>query len=136
MRENSAGTHLMVDGYVSDPKVFASHHLKSLFPLMAHQLEMTLLAPPVFYEVAIDPSKMGGDVFRDEGGVTAFAVVSTSHISVHCWPLQRFFSLDVFSCKDFDPKIVLKLVTKFLGVGKANSHMILRVKPKKTVEAA
>ena len=41
--------------------------------------------------------------FGDEGGVTGICVLSTSHCSIHTWPLRPFFVMDVYSCRDFDP---------------------------------
>jgi S-adenosylmethionine/arginine decarboxylase-like enzyme len=34
--------------------------------------------------------------------VTGVCVLSTSHCSIHTWPLRPFFVLDVYSCRDFD----------------------------------
>ena len=33
-------------------------------------------------------------------GVTYFAVISTSHFSIHTWPEYRYAAVDIFSCKD------------------------------------
>lgn len=33
-------------------------------------------------------------------GVTYFAVISTSHFSVHTWPEYGYAAIDIFSCSD------------------------------------
>lgn len=33
-------------------------------------------------------------------GVTYFAIISTSHFSIHTWPEYRYAAIDIFSCKD------------------------------------
>lgn len=33
-------------------------------------------------------------------GVTYFAVISTSHFSVHTWPEYGYAAIDIFSCED------------------------------------
>lgn len=33
-------------------------------------------------------------------GITYFAVISTSHFSVHTWPEYGYAAIDIFSCKD------------------------------------
>ncbi len=33
-------------------------------------------------------------------GVTYFAVISTSHFSIHTWPEYGYAAVDIFSCKD------------------------------------
>lgn len=36
----------------------------------------------------------------DPIGVTYFAVISTSHFSIHTWPEYGYAAIDIFSCKD------------------------------------
>lgn len=33
-------------------------------------------------------------------GVTYFAVISTSHFSIHTWPEYEYAAVDIFSCSD------------------------------------
>lgn len=33
-------------------------------------------------------------------GITYFAVISTSHFSIHTWPEYGYAAVDIFSCKD------------------------------------
>ena len=33
-------------------------------------------------------------------GVTYFAVISTSHFSIHTWPEYGYVAIDIFSCSD------------------------------------
>lgn len=33
-------------------------------------------------------------------GVTYFAVITTSHFSIHTWPEYRYAAIDIFSCND------------------------------------
>ena len=41
------------------------------------------------------------------GGVTAFAVLSTSHLSLHSWPEYGYCAVDVFTCGPHDPAAVV-----------------------------
>lgn len=130
----SAGVHVTVDGFVSDPDgAFSEESLRGLFEALVSALDMTVLVGPEFVQVPLDPqvlekSQASGE-FVDEGGVTSFCVISKSHIAIHCWPLQRFFSMDVFSCCDFDPNIALDLVRTRLAVTADNSNVLYRRKP-------
>ena len=65
----------------------------------------------------------------DEGGITGIQVISTSHLSLHAWPLQRFFSLDAFSCKDFDSDLALGIIRSSLGVVSDSTHVVARTRP-------
>ena len=96
------GLHLIVDGNVKDPALFEQENLSALFHELVVGLKMQLIHGPVFRQVVLDPSKLTGDEFQDEGGVSAYAMISTSHISIHCWPLRKTFMADIFSCKIFD----------------------------------
>jgi S-adenosylmethionine decarboxylase len=97
------GLHLIVDGLVESPKsVFTQENLKRLLLQLVDDLKMQLIFGPIFHEVEIEEAKLTGDVFQDEGGVSGFCMIGTSHISIHVWPLRQHFSMDIFSCKQFD----------------------------------
>lgn len=116
----SAGVHVTIDAYVRDASVFTDNTLRSLFKKLASALDMTIIHGPEFVEVPINPETLKRSqetgIFEDEGGITGICVVSKSHISCHCWPLQKFFSLDIFSCGEFKPSIALNIVREQLGV--------------------
>jgi len=128
-----AGIHVVVDGYVSDPSTFEESSLRAMFEKLVRTLEMKMLGKPHVYEVPVDPAVLAraratGN-FEDEGGITAVAVISTSHMSIHCWPLQKFFSMDVFSCKDFDHRRALAVLREHLGVASDNVVVLSRTRP-------
>jgi S-adenosylmethionine/arginine decarboxylase-like enzyme len=76
-------------------------------------------------EVLIPPQSVYCDI-PDNEGVTGFAVITTSHLAMHIWPKENVVQLDVYSCKDFDPKIVYDLLNEFMSVEKVSSALILR----------
>jgi S-adenosylmethionine/arginine decarboxylase-like enzyme len=56
------------------------------------------------------PRKYGVELYPDKAGLTAFAPLITSGITLHTCNETGFLSLDVYSCKKFDKKIVLDYV--------------------------
>jgi S-adenosylmethionine decarboxylase len=36
-------------------------------------------------------------------GLTAVAILSESHLSIHCWPENGYAAVDVFTCGDAEP---------------------------------
>ncbi|HKR50419.1 MAG TPA: adenosylmethionine decarboxylase [Pseudonocardiaceae bacterium] len=36
-------------------------------------------------------------------GLTAVAILSESHLSIHCWPEKGYAAVDVFTCGDAEP---------------------------------
>ena len=132
---SSAGLHLTMDGYVKDSTVFTKETIEGMFAKVIAALDMKALGPAHVYEVPVDPEVLRRvqetGTFEDEGGITAIVVISTSHMSIHCWPLQGFFSLDAFSCKTFDPNLAKMIIQETLGVVSANVHILERSKPEK-----
>ena len=66
---------------------------------------------------AIDMKAMYGPTAtysKKEGnrGVTAFAIIETSHVALHIWDEvdPGLVQLDVYSCSDFEPKKVLDIL--------------------------
>lgn len=109
------GLHLIVDGLVESPKfVFTKKNLRDLLLQLVKDLDMQLILGPLFHTVKIDESKLTGDVFQDEGGISGFCMIGTSHISIHVWPLRQHFSMDIFSCKQFDSLKAQHTINRFL----------------------
>jgi len=130
---SSAGLHLIVDGYVEDPSVFTRETIEALLAQIVSALDMKALDLPHVYEVPVDPEVLRRvqetGKFEDEGGITAICVISTSHLSIHCWPLQKFFSLDAFSCKNFNADLAYSIIKEMLRVEKANVTVVQRRRP-------
>jgi len=78
-------------------------------------LGMRLLGAPHLYEVETEIAKLGVEPFEDEGGVTGVCVLSTSHCTIHTWPLRPFFVMDVYSCRDFESSDVETHLAQKLG---------------------
>lgn len=129
----SAGTHLIMDGFVKDSSSFEGGRLKSLFYGLTDALQMTMLREPEFVTVPLDKTKLreteDSGVFRDEGGLTGFCVISTSHMSIHCWPLRGFFSLDLFSCKEFDADRAAGMIERALDTARTRKTVVQREAP-------
>ena len=51
----------------------------------------------------------------DPQGVTAFCLLSESHISIHTWPEENRAAIDMFTCGDCDPKAGVDFVCLGLG---------------------
>ena len=127
-QNNSAGSHLIIDGYTSDITSFTEKAIMLLFDELAKTLEMTILKKEII-EVQLQPEKLDSDQFQDDGGISAFAIISTSHIAIHCWPLRNFFSMDIFSCKYFNSNKAIKLINKQLKTTSINILDFNRQKP-------
>lgn len=59
-------------------------------------------------------------------GVTGVLVLSTSHLSIHTWPEERYASLDFYTCGQQDLDSQVEFLLKELSSKKAMVYSILR----------
>lgn len=62
----------------------------------------------------VEPHSVRCDTVGNEG-VTGAAVIETSHFAAHCWETAPtpFINFDLYSCKRFDPEVVLETLARF-----------------------
>jgi S-adenosylmethionine decarboxylase len=73
-------------------------------------------------------NKIGSTNFHDFPiqGLTAFQVLSESHISVHTYPEKQSYYFDVYSCKEFEYSNIIKILKEELGEHKVDFHLMVR----------
>ena len=59
-------------------------------------------------------------------GVTYFAVITTSHFSVHTWPEYGYAAVDVFSCSDTVAEGISDMLQKLFAAGEVKLTWIDR----------
>lgn len=123
-----AGLHLLVDGYVRDGNTLNPDTLTSLFDRLVDTLQMQYLQRPIALRVPMDPHKLQTD--DDEGGWSVICQITTSHISLHGWPLRGAFMMDIFSCVEFDVDAAKAVVCEALGVTDLRAQLIQRTDPR------
>lgn len=110
------GKHIILDAVVQRTDNFTIPALTSLFHDLAEVLDMQIIGEPTFVEIELDPKKLTGNEFQDDGGITGMCIISTSHFALHAWTLRKFFSMDIFSCKPYVAKTALTIVDDFFGI--------------------
>ncbi len=89
------GNHLIIDGFDCNSEKLGDNDLiREVLNRIVEMLEMKKLNEPVV--VKVEP------IGTDTGGVTGMVLISQSHISIHTYPKKQWFTMDVFSCKEFD----------------------------------
>lgn len=73
-------------------------------------------------------NKIGNTNFHDfpVQGLTAFQVLSESHISVHTYPEKQSYYFDVYSCKEFDYNGIIEILKEELGEHEVDFHLMVR----------
>lgn len=59
-------------------------------------------------------------------GVTYFAVISTSHFSVHTWPEYGYAAVDIFSCTDEVVEGITEILKTLFGAEKIVMRSVQR----------
>jgi S-adenosylmethionine/arginine decarboxylase-like enzyme len=85
---------------------------------LVFRVGMQPLGEPMLHDVPVEISKLGREPFEDEGGISALACLSTSHVAIHTWPLRSEFHLDLYSCRFYNPQAVLDFINEVFHVEK------------------
>ena len=85
-------------------------------PQTAEDLDAWLrrLVDKVGMKILMGPFSIRCDTIGNEG-VTGVCCIETSHCSVHVWSEceSPFLKMDLYSCKDFDPLDVYRMIKEF-----------------------
>ncbi len=93
--------HIIIRAEVSEPITKRNKAIRFLNRIIKAIGMKAMYGPTATY------CKMSGN-----RGVTAFAIIETSHIALHIWDEVNpaLVQLDVYSCSDFEPKKVLDIL--------------------------
>ena len=107
------GVHLIVDGYTEGPvgADVVEHILVDLPP----RIDMNILDGP--YVVKGVP---------ENPGYTGIEVIDKSHIAIHTFTENNTISIDVYSCKAFNAKIVVEYLQKHIEFKEITTRTITR----------
>ncbi len=62
----------------------------------------------------------------DPIGITYFAVISTSHFSIHTWPENAYAAVDLFSCTDFEQEAFVQKLREAFKAKRVQTKLIQR----------
>jgi len=106
------GPHLMVDGYEGSFEALASiENVTRFLDELPAQIGMTKIMPPYVF-------KYDGGEKPEDWGISGFVIIAESHISIHTFPEKGYFSIDIFSCKDFNIKEAIDIIKEFFQTDK------------------
>jgi len=100
---NLDGTHLMLDCFGCDANTLSNKQIITDFLAnLPKLLGMHRLIDPIVIEYT------GGDTW-DKGGITGMVFIAESHVSIHTFPCDGFYTADVYSCKPFDCELAISI---------------------------
>ncbi len=111
--------HLLVKGYMVNPPK-KEEVLNKWLSELVEEVGMKVVAGPT-------------SVYVDEPGnegITGTVTLATSHAAIHVWDKETppMFQFDIYSCKDFEPEVVLNHIDKSFGLSEAHWSFIDRNK--------
>ncbi|MBI1858505.1 MAG: S-adenosylmethionine decarboxylase [Candidatus Melainabacteria bacterium] len=90
------GPHLLLEAYGSPKEKLQDIGIISdLLDAYPEKLHMTKIMPPYVF-------KYDGGSIQEDWGLSGVVLIAESHIALHTFPEKGFFTLDIFSCKEFN----------------------------------
>lgn len=115
------GKHLIIDAYGCDVEsLFNVEEIKKMLLEVTKMINLKPLSDTLIYEV--DESM----IEKSETGVTGGIIFMESHFTFHSFPYKKYFSADIYSCKDFSHEQVADYITKLFKSLKIDVTVLIR----------
>lgn len=115
------GKHLIIDAYGCNTKsLFDVELIEEMLFQVTRMIELKPLSDALIFEV--DETM----IEKSETGVTGGIIFMESHFTFHSFPYKRYFSADIYSCKDFSHEEVAKYITKLFHSLKIDVTVLIR----------
>jgi S-adenosylmethionine decarboxylase len=113
------GPHLIIDGSKCDTRKLADRNLvERVLSDYPTAIGMTKIGGPYMFEYqAPDPAY---------SGVSGLVVIAESHIAIHTFPELDYFTMDIFSCKNFDHEKAIAYIKDAFDVGEMDRMLVQR----------
>jgi S-adenosylmethionine decarboxylase len=113
------GPHLILDGTRCDTRKLGDRILiEQLLSDYPAAIGMTKIGGPYMFEYqAPDPAY---------SGVSGIVVIAESHIAIHTFPALDYFTMDIFSCKNFDHEKAIQYIKDALDVHEMDRMLVQR----------
>ena len=113
------GNHLILDSFGCDfEKLNDEKFIENFLFELVSKIKMNIIKGPIVMNYN-PPEKL-------ERGVTGFVILAESHISIHTYPEKNYFSLDIFSCKEFDVEKIKGFLKEKFSIKETNDFLIKR----------
>ena len=113
---NYWGKHLVLNCLKGNKNVLCKNSIITFNKKLVSAIDMKPFGEPLVYHFGEDNKK----------GYTSVQLIETSNITGHYCDDSRDFYLDVFSCKDYSEKIVIKLIEEIFQPEKINYSILMR----------
>lgn len=100
------GLHLTLDGYGCSRELLANmERVRASLDELPEVVGMTKISPPIVV-------RYDGGAKPEDWGYSGFTLIAESHITIHTFPSKRFVTVDIYTCKDFDPSPAIEYLKR------------------------
>ncbi len=122
MKKRVFGYELLLDCYDCKPYTCGSiDHCYSYLDNLVSFIKMKKQEPPSIF-------RTDRKSFPDKAGLSGWVPLAESSIVIHTLSRKDFISIDVYSCKEFNPAKVVAFTRKHFEPGKIEKQFLLRGK--------
>jgi len=115
------GKHLIIDAYDCNwSRLWSEERIREALLAVTDMIGLKPLSEALIYKV--DESM----IEKKDTGITGGIIFMESHFTFHSFPEQKYFSADIYSCKDFDHDMVIFYLEEAFEVTHMNSTVLLR----------
>lgn len=125
MKEGQYGVELILDIHGCDPSKFTRENIEHFFDVVCARIDMEQCDLHWWDDLHTPEDKKETEPHLV--GTSAIQFIKTSNITIHTLDLMKRVYLNIFSCKDFDPRIVRDVALEFFGGYIVSKHIIVRV---------
>ncbi|CAK8713779.1 S-adenosylmethionine decarboxylase [Candidatus Electrothrix laxa] len=118
-KRRAFGFHLMLDCYQCNPEHL--DNIDSCYRFLDELVEITGATKQTQPYVFRTP-----DEFEGKEGLSGWVPLVESGISIHTLITNRFISLDVYSCKEFNRESVIEFTRQFFEPAEIEQQFLLR----------
>lgn len=118
------GLQLILDMGKCDISKFKRKHIKSYFTQLCQLIGMEAHAQYFWDDFRVPIEQRQTDARTK--GTTAIQFILTSNITIHTLDLLQVAFIDIFSCKDFEPKLAEEFTVRFFGAKEHKSTIVER----------
>jgi S-adenosylmethionine/arginine decarboxylase-like enzyme len=120
----SYGKELILDLHNCDSSTFTRKSLRKYFKLLCQQIDMKAEKLCWWDDYGLEPEFIQTEPHTK--GTSAVQFILTSNITIHTLDILKNVYINVFSCKEFDPDIVMKFSEEWFKGKIINSQLINR----------
>lgn len=119
------GCELILDLHGCEVATFTRESLDAYFAKLCDAIDMEKCERYFWDDVGVSEDEQ--QTLPHAKGTSAVQFILTSSIVIHTLELLEAAYVNVFSCKDFDPKIAERITKEWFGAKECRKHFIERV---------